>query len=132
MADPATILPVLERWAAAISAADEALSSLRAVTGMEPEAPLPQAVYDLMALADGWAATSLRAGLGWFEWYRLENGMGERRLQAGVGDFEIRSIRTLQDFAALLAEEVRLADAEATEERDRLRASSEEQQGVRS
>lgn len=113
MSDAATILPVLERWAGAITAAEEALDLIQAATGLEPEAPLPQAVYDLQGLADLWAAATLRAGEGWFEWYRLENKMGESALEAGVGDFQDRPIRNLQDFAELLVEDVRLADLEA-------------------
>ncbi|PJK00798.1 hypothetical protein CO641_02170 [Lysobacteraceae bacterium NML91-0213] len=114
MADVSTILPVLDRWAGAITASDHALDLIQAATGLEPEAPLPQAVYDLQGLADLWAASAVRAGESWFEWYRLENQMGERALRAGVG-FEFRPIRTLQDFAELLAAEIRQADAEAAD-----------------
>ena len=108
---PDEIIPILERWAEAITAAEEALELVQQAVGLESEAPLPTAVYALIGLADEWAGERIGAGGGWLEWYRLENDMGTRGHEAGF-DGAVKPVRTLDDLAALLAEDVRRADAE--------------------
>ena len=105
----ADIMPILQRWADAITAADQALAALQLSAGSQPEAPLPQAIFDLQGLADEWAAERVGTAAEWFDWYRLENDMGARAHEAGW-DGDMRTIRTLEDFAALLEEDVRRAD----------------------
>ena len=105
----AEIMPILQRWADAITGADAALDLLQEATGMEPEAPLPAAVYSLQGLADEWAAERIGTAPDWFDWYRLENLMGERAHQAGRPG-AMRNISSLEDFAALLEEELQCAD----------------------
>ena len=112
MPDLAEILPVLQRWAETVTAADEALALLASAVGSEPEAPVPQAMYALQGLADEWAAERIGTSTHWLEWYRLENDMGERGHEAGWED-DMRPIRSLEDFAALLAGDIQRADAEA-------------------
>lgn len=112
MTEPVEILATLERWAEAVNAAYEALALLAKAAGSNPEAPICTAVFDLMGLADQWAALRIGTGEDWLEWYRIENDMGQRAHEAGWKD-DMRPIRNLEDFAALLAEDVRRADAEA-------------------
>jgi hypothetical protein len=106
----ADILPILQRWASAINAADKSLAALRHATGLNPEAPLPKAVYALQDIADEWAAERVGTSPDWFSWYRLENKMGQRGHEAGWDD-ALRPVRNLRSFAALLAEELRRAAA---------------------
>lgn len=106
----AEIQPILERWAAAITQADKALEPLRLATGMHPESPLSNAVHTLLDLADHWAAECIGVAPDWLEWYRLENKMGARGHEAGWDD-DLRVIRTPHDFAELLAEDLRRAEA---------------------
>ncbi len=103
------IVEVLERWAEAITAADEALDLLLQAVGCDPESPLFTAVHALIGLADEWAGERIGAGGGWLEWYRLENDMGARAREAGF-DGVVKPVRTLDDLAALLAEDVRRGD----------------------
>lgn len=112
MTDPVEILATLERWAEAVNAADEALDLLGQAVGTQPESPICTAVWDLMGLADQWAAQRIGTSEDWLEWYRIENDMGQRAHEAGWKD-DMRPIRNLEDFAALLAEDVRRAAAEA-------------------
>lgn len=104
----AEIMPILQRWADAITAADAALELVQEATGLEPEAPLPTAVYCLQGLADEWAAERVGTAPDWFDWFRLENLMGERAHEAGWPG-AMRHVATLEDFAELLAEDVRRA-----------------------
>lgn len=105
----AEIMPILQRWSDAITSSDAALDLLAEATGMEPEAPLPSAVYSLQGLADEWAAERIGTAPDWFDWYRLENLMGERAHEAGWPG-AMRNISSLEDFAALLEEELQRAD----------------------
>lgn len=114
MSDLPEIMAVLRRWEDAITGAEAALEALNAATGSNPEAPLPTAIYTLQGLADEWAAASIGTAVDWLEWYRLENDMGERGHEAGfASESSMRPIRTLDDFAKLLADDVARADAEA-------------------
>lgn len=109
---PTDILPILQRWAETITAAEEAFEPVSESLGSVPEAPLPTALYALYGLADEWAGTAIGCGTGWIEWYRIENSMGERGHEAGF-DGELKPIRTLEDLAELLAEDLRRADMES-------------------
>ena len=108
------IIPILERWAETINAAEEALDLVSAAVGIAPEAPLPTAVYALIGLADQWAGDRIGTGEGWLEWYRLENDMGAAALDAGF-DGVLKPVRTLDDLAALLVEDLAHSATEAAD-----------------
>lgn len=100
------ILVVLERWAVAVTDAEEALSALRQVTGgCDEDSPMALAVWALLGIADHWAAECIGTAPDWMDWFRLENDMGARGHDAGW-EGALRPIRTLQDFADLLAEDL--------------------------
>jgi len=113
---PQDILPILQRWADAVTDAAEALDALRQVTGCcDEEAPIAVSIWSLCGIADHWAAECIGTAPDWMEWFRLENDMGAGGRSAGF-DGDLRQIHTLQDFADLLAEDCRraaLVNAEA-------------------
>jgi hypothetical protein len=116
MKTAAEILPILKRWQSAVQGVNKQLGALKAVTFMAPESPLNVAVDGVCILATEWAAN--RIGLdstGWLEWFEFENAFGAKNFEAGF-DGELKPIGSLEEFADLLAEDVK-RDAITKEEK---------------
>lgn len=106
------ILPVLQRWVSVVTEVEEALAPLAEATGMDPECRLHGAIYGAVGLATEWAADKIGTSFDWLEWFWFENQMGERGFEAGCAGHDRAPIRTLEDFATLLAADVAASEKE--------------------
>lgn len=84
------------------------MECLRESVGMNPDAPLPTAVW-AVAGAYREAIDAAHSIGGWLEWWWLECGLGERPKKANLGDGQgERLIATIDDLVALLTAEAGL------------------------
>lgn len=100
------ITAILQRWHAALLDCDSRLDELAAVVGPVVDSPLAGAVYRVMgaytkAVADqiGWCEETLEA------WW-TEHQFGARPLKIGFVGEPMRSIATIEDLAAFVAEDL--------------------------
>lgn len=97
----------LEIWAKIINSARDQVEWFSGA-GMQPEAPIMCAIFDLM---DRYSSTlcelmGIEAGeMNWLYWYACENHMGKDGKEAGY-DGDLRKIKTLDDLAWLVAREL--------------------------
>ena len=102
--DTAHMLHHLRQWQSAMQAAEQRLDALSELTGINPEAPLFEAIYNLMGLATRQAADLTGASLEWLEPWWLEHAFGARPMQAGLVGEELRDIVTLEELVELICD----------------------------
>jgi hypothetical protein len=100
----------LSKWQQDMAECDARMDELAALAGPIVESPLGDAVYRLMgayteAVADliGWDESALSA------WW-CEHNMGERPMKIGFPREELRTISTIDDLAAFIAEDLRRSE----------------------
>lgn len=100
------ILSILTAWQSAMQLCEERMDQLAAVAGPVVESPLGDAVYGLMGaytkqVADqiGWCGDTLET------WW-VENHFGERPMQIGFCGDTMRSISTIDELAAFIADDL--------------------------
>ena len=90
----------IRTWYNVITHLEAKIEALDRVIGFHPEAPLAQAISDVMTEYTN--AGQDCHGLGaWLEWYWLECNMGKTPLSASIGDEPLREIATVEDLIKL-------------------------------
>lgn len=89
-------IKILEQWQTAIEALDKASEHLLEF-GMSIESETVSAVHDAMDEVTKLASAAVGDAYKALSWYKYDNEMGTRGLQAIVDD-EAREIRTLEDL----------------------------------
>ena len=102
--DTAHMLHHLRQWQSAMQAAEQRLDALSELTGINPEAPLFETIYNLMGLATRQVADLTGASLEWLESWWLEHAFGARPMQAGLVGEELRDMATLEELVALICD----------------------------
>lgn len=92
-------------WRDHCLAVDAAYEADRAACGANVESPRWDAVYRMLDAYTDSVGTVIDAS-DWLSWWRYENGMGKRGLQAGY-DGDIKEIRGLESLVDLVMEENR-------------------------
>lgn len=100
------ILHILTAWQAAMAECEARMDQLAAVAGPVVESPLGDAVYGLM----GTYTQQIAEIIGWDEntlsaWW-LEHDFGKRPLQIGFVGQEMRTVATVEELAAFIAEDL--------------------------
>lgn len=95
------IVELLKPWAAHDKAIDAALAPIAPY--LRVENPLTDAVWKLFGEYTRKVAESVGDESEGLNWYRYENGMGANGMEAGETGKPLRSIRTLEDLAWLIA-----------------------------
>lgn len=93
---PAEKLAALESWAGAINRSNSCIDSLYAVTGM-CDGPFIESIWKLQDLATDMTAQVVGDESEWLDWYRNENGMGAKGMEAGPTG-RLRKIVSLADL----------------------------------
>ena len=89
-------LHTLEVWARAVNSTNSAIDALHAVTGM-CDGPLIESIWKLQDVATDMTAQVVDDRAEWLEWYRNENGMGTKGMEAGPVA-KSRQINSLSDL----------------------------------
>lgn len=101
----------VRRWNELMCDIESTLDDLHDTVGLNPEAPLPTAIF---ALAGGYRE-ALDAAYhigGWLDWWWLECRLGDNPMGARLqGETSDRTIETIDDLVKLLRDE---AEQEAT------------------
>lgn len=93
-------LQALQKWAMAVNSTNSAIDALHAVTGM-CDGPLIESIWRLQDVATGMTSHAVGDRAEWLDWFRSENSMGAKRMEAGpVGN--TRSVRSLSDLLWLI------------------------------
>lgn len=101
----AEMLDVLRAWQAAMQAAETQVDALQEMMGINPEAPLFDALCRLMGLATRQAADLIGAPADWLEAWWLEHQLGATPMQAGLRDEPLRALASIEDLAAIIADD---------------------------
>ena len=100
-------LAALTRWQQVMEKADATINPVIDLLQLHPESPICETVWRLQSALT--AATGDLVGgdpLDWLGWYSMENDMGRKGLEAGLGDEEpLRKISTLEDLLWLMGDE---------------------------
>lgn len=100
------ILHILTAWQTSMQLCEERMEQLAAVAGPVVESPLGDAVYGLM----GAYTRQVAEIIGWdyetIEAWWCENNFGERPMQIGFVGQEMRTVATVEELAAFIAEDL--------------------------
>ena len=100
------ILAILAAWQAAMRECEERMDQLAEIAGPIVESPLGDAVYGLMTAYTKQVSNQI----GWdgdtIESWWIENHFGERPMQIGFCGDTMRSISTIGELAAFIAEDL--------------------------
>lgn len=101
--DPTRRHAILADWHRNINETDELLAPVIDALGLPPESPVCAALFQLQGALTLATAELLDDSAEWLEWFRLENEMGAKGLEAGPGNgAPLRPIRTLEDLAQVM------------------------------
>lgn len=102
----AEITRALREFHERIGALDETYDQLHGLVGIDPEAPLANAIW---AVAGGWQrALDTAYGLGgWLEWWWLECALGAKPKSVRLPGEEERTIATVDDLVAVVLDDLR-------------------------
>ena len=87
----------LERWESAINSAEQTIATLHRPLGLQPEGGQIMAFVALEKAITKVTAELIGDCAKWLDWYRFENDMGDRALEAGPSG-QLRKIRCLEDL----------------------------------
>lgn len=110
--DTAHMLHHLRQWQDAMQAAELQMDALSELTGINPEAPLFETIYNLMGLATRQAADLTGASLEWLEPWWLEHDFGARPMQAGLHGEPLRTLSTIEELVQLIADDLTASEQE--------------------
>ena len=97
-------LELLKEWQARLAECEAQIDRLNELTGMSPESPLCEAITALMGFATRTVAKAAGFDLDTLEAWWFEHGLGDSPMRAGIGNEPLRTIRTIEDLHAFLAE----------------------------
>lgn len=92
---------VLEKWASTISDMDKSCNALISSVGLNPDAPLIYAIETIQGEYTKAIANIVNDKTDLLCWYWLENDMGKKCMQAGLGE-DLRAICNINDLTNLL------------------------------
>lgn len=100
------ILHILTAWQTSMQLCEERMDQLAAVAGPVVESPLGDAVYGLMGAYTRQVADQIGWDWGTLESWWCENHFGERPLNIGFVGQEMRTVATVEELAAFIAEDL--------------------------
>lgn len=101
--DPTRRRAILADWHRNITETDELLAPVIDALQLPPESPVCAAVWQLQGAFTLATAELLDDSAEFLAWFRLDNNMGAKGLQAGAGNgAPLRPIRTLEDLAQIM------------------------------
>lgn len=109
--DRKALAEAIRNWHERLYAWEQQLGALRDLLQMAPEAPLNEAGW---ALAGGYvtALDSRWSIAGWLEWWWHECRLGGTPQRAGLVGEPLRTITTIEDLIAIVADDLAQAETE--------------------
>lgn len=108
------ILQILSKWQEAILATTKEFSVLEHMFGAAPEAPLPTAIHGLIGAYTHAVADLLGWDYGTLEDWIYTHNFGERPMEIGFSGQPLRTMKSIEDLAQFIFEDLARGAKEST------------------